>query len=67
LPDDGSAGVTGETDSTVEGEKVRDSIVIVRWSSFAFSVAISSGVFWVLANRRDRWFDVPKMPWTGAN
>jgi hypothetical protein len=46
--------VLSETDSTVDGEKVRDSIVIVRWSSLAFSVATSSGVFWVLANRRDR-------------
>jgi len=45
LPDEGSAGVMGETDSTVEGEKVRDSIVLVRCSSLAFSAATSSGVF----------------------
>jgi hypothetical protein len=57
--------VLSETDSTVDGEKVRDSIVIVRCSSFAFSVATSSGVFWVLASRRERWFEVPKSPWTG--
>jgi len=46
--------VSSETDSTVDGENVRDCMVIKRCSSLAFSFASSSGVVWVLASRRDR-------------